>query len=85
MKYPGPVIPLKYCVLRKGRLNWNSGRPSRTIAMPGPMALPTAMAIAKAAEVIVRNLKGVASATYLGRSVGRLTSARRDPRGRKVY
>jgi hypothetical protein len=30
------------------------------------MALPTAMAMAKAADVIVRSLKGVASATYLG-------------------
>jgi hypothetical protein len=41
------------------------------------------MAIAKAAEVIVRSLKGVASATYLSRRSASAKSARDPQDGKK--
>lgn len=63
MKYPGPVMPLKYCGRKKGRENSKSFIPSNTIDMAGPEAAPSAVAIAKAADVTVRRLNGVASAT----------------------
>mmetsp|Transcript_21809 Transcript_21809/g.62105 ORF Transcript_21809/g.62105 Transcript_21809/m.62105 type:complete len:234 (+) Transcript_21809:547-1248(+) len=64
MKYPGPVIPLKCCLPSNGSENSNGLMESKMIAMPGPIADPSAVINAKAALAIVRRENGVASATY---------------------
>ncbi len=65
MKYPGPVMVLKYCSPRRGNLKWNSSMRSIAIEIAGPNAAPSAVASPKTTDAAVRNEKGVTSARQL--------------------